>query len=200
MDTILVFDGTKKLRKTKHTISMDLSNTPNDPSSVKLWVGTNSTVDGLGPNNLNDFSINMTSTANISFQASIDESLLKPISYLSFLFEVDGVTYLTNLYYQLKDFGVQQGFQTLLLNNVIVPTGSDYIFLKLPESMMGNIGKIYIYSISGDLVLVLHQGTVTDLLMKWDGRDRNGDFVAKGLYFIVMDFNDLKEIRKVFIK
>ncbi|OHD57381.1 MAG: hypothetical protein A2Y33_07815 [Spirochaetes bacterium GWF1_51_8] len=195
IDTIHIFNGTAYLRKTENSIFARLSNTPVRASNINLWFAVDSVADGTGGNPA-DQSVPMSEIYSDTYKAKIGEGILKSGNYVSFLLEIDGVNSLTNYTYLLKDLH-DQGYQTVVMNNII-PSGSCY--LKLPESALGQYGKINIYSIAGDLVKHIFEGRLDDQVYAWDGADDQGIAVGAGMYFIVVDSEGLKEVRKVMVK
>ncbi len=200
IDTINIFNGLYGLRRTKNSITLNLANAPFNLNSLYLWYAVDSLADGsFGPNTA-DTSVKMTTLSSKQFQGDIPGNALSKGSILSFVFEIDGVTYLTNLTYRLLDLGSQDNYQTVLMHNVIDYKSGDYLYIKLPDKLMGKEGKVYIFSISGDLVYIMSTGNLDQQILKWNGMDKTKAWVAKGMYFIVIDFADLKEVRKVYVK
>jgi hypothetical protein len=200
VDTITKFDGSAGLRKAKNTITIELQNQPMFTNGVRLWFAVNSLADGSGGANSADKAVSMKNTAPKEYQGEIPESELENGNYLTFLVEVDTLNYLTNSAYKLLDLSKQGNYDTILMHNVMPYNSVENIFIKLPEKLIGKNGKVYLYSVSGDLVKVIFEGTLNDQVLAWDGKDKAGGTTAKGMYFIVVDFDATKEVRKVFIK
>ncbi|NLJ44980.1 MAG: hypothetical protein GX430_00235, partial [Treponema sp.] len=60
---------------------------------------------------------------------------------------------------------------------------------------------ITVFTLDGDVVRSLQRGTlgVGDYTASWDGRNRAGDPVAPGMYFIRIVAPGIDEIRKVMV-
>jgi len=200
IDTIDVFNGTYGLRRSQNSIFVELYNDPFDPGSLYLWYAIDSMADGsIGPNP-NDFSTPMRQVGTRQFRGDIPGNMLGQGTYVSFIFEIDGITYTTNWTYRLLSLGQQEGYETVIMNNIIDYKEDDYIYLKLPDKVMGKEGKVMIYSVSADHVITLLNGRADTQILKWNGKDKTGSWVAKGMYFIVVDFAEVKEVRKCFVK
>jgi flagellar hook assembly protein FlgD len=60
---------------------------------------------------------------------------------------------------------------------------------------------ITVFDLKGDIVNVLYRGqrAAGEYSTTWDGRNRGGRVVARGLYFIKVVGPDVNEIRKVLV-
>ncbi len=200
VESISVFDGTRSLRRTRQTITVQFSSPAVDPGTATLWFDVDETADGTGGANLTDVSVRMRALSSRIFTGVIDEAAVRSGSFVSFLFELDGVTYFGGYLYGLADLGVQDAYETVLMNNIIEANSGDGIYLKLPARVLGERGRVSVYSVSANLVQTLLDGNADNQVLRWDGRDRTGANAAKGMYFITVDFPTLKEVRKVFIR
>jgi hypothetical protein len=200
IDRINLFNGLSGLRRSQNSFFVEFVNSPIDLNSVRLWYALDSIADGnIGPNTADNF-ISMKSITPKKYSGLIQEEMLKQGKILSFIFEIDGIAYLTNWTYKLLDLGAQDKYQSVLMHNIISYKTVDNILIKLPGILVGKEGKVNIYSISGDLVKVLLSGKADAQIIKWDGKDKAGTWVSKGMYFIVIDFADVKEVRKTYVK
>jgi hypothetical protein len=94
---------------------------------------------------------------------------------------------------------VQRGGVTIL-SNVINPEAGDETIINYVLERQGMV-VVNVFTLDGDLVRVLQrgrQGTGTYNL-PWDGRNSNGDIVARGFYFIRVVGPGVDEVRKVLI-
>lgn len=200
IDTINVFNMSTGLRKSRNTIVMDTEKVPDNVNSLRLWYGIDGATDGPGVSNTSDTYVNMVYNGGKSFTGILPESVLSGGSYLTFLFQIDGAAYITNLSYKLYNLASQSGYSTVLMNNVLDYQSEGSFYIKLPDKVIGKSAKVKLYSIAGDLVRNIFEGTVDEQVLKWDTKDRLGSFLSKGMYFIVIEAGDVKEVRKIFVK
>ena len=195
IDTITIFNATQYLRKIDNFVYAVLRNTPVRAATVNLWYAVDSLPDGAGGNPA-DASVPMAEVSPNLYKAKIPEDAVKSGNYTAFFLEIDGLNYLTNYTYLLKGI-YEQGYETIVMNNII-PPGSAYI--KLPEKTLGKPGKITVYSIAGDIVRHVYEGEIGNTVYGWDGTDDQGILAQTGIYFIVVDVENLKEVRKIMVK
>jgi hypothetical protein len=101
--------------------------------------------------------------------------------------------------FRIMDNIFQRGGVTIL-NNVIDPTRGEKTYLEYSLNRSGRV-TIQIFTLDGSLVQVLQrgsQGTGT-YRISWDGRNRNGRAVARGMYFIRAVGPEFDETRKVMV-
>ena len=95
---------------------------------------------------------------------------------------------------------IEQRGRVTILDNVINPEQGDTVKLQyiLPDSGMVTI---QVFDLSGDIVDVLYRGSqkAGDYSTSWDGRNRGGRIVARGVYFIKIVGPGVNEIRKVLV-
>jgi hypothetical protein len=95
---------------------------------------------------------------------------------------------------------IEQRGQVTITNNVIHPASGETAYLHY---MMPRSGKITVtvFSLSGDIVNVLASGTQApgEYTTAWDGKNRGGRIVARGIYFIRAVGPGFDEIRKVLV-
>ncbi len=101
--------------------------------------------------------------------------------------------------FSIKDIKKQAAGVTIL-NNVINPVEGEKTVLTydLPNAGMVTVN---VFNMAGDLVKVIHrgaQGTGT-YNFSWDGTNRAGNIVARGIYFIRIVAPGIDEYRKVMI-
>lgn len=109
-------------------------------------------------------------------------------------------------YLRVRPFGilirnvVTQKGGVSILNNVIDPTGGERTRLHYTIAQSGPV-NITVFTLDGDVVRSLQRGTMTpgDYTASWDGRNRAGDPVARGMYFIRIVAPGIDEIRKVMV-
>lgn len=87
-----------------------------------------------------------------------------------------------------------------ILNNVIDPTKGERTRLNYILSSAGQV-TITVFTLDGDVVQVLQRGRQNpgDYTVNWDGRNRAGNSVARGIYFIRIVAPGIDEIRKVMV-
>ena len=87
-----------------------------------------------------------------------------------------------------------------ILNNVIDPRKGEKVDLHYYLDRGGPV-TIQVFNLSGDLVNVLERGRqpVGEYALSWDGRNRAGSIVARGIYYIRITAPDIDEFRKVLV-
>jgi hypothetical protein len=101
--------------------------------------------------------------------------------------------------WKVRDLRAQRGDVTIL-NNVINPLRGEKTGLYYSLSNAGYV-TITVFDLKGDIVNVLYRGqrAAGEYSTTWDGRNRGGRVVARGLYFIKLVGPDVNEIRKVLV-
>jgi len=101
--------------------------------------------------------------------------------------------------WKVRDLRAQRGDVTIL-NNVINPLRGEKTGLHYTLSNAGFV-TITVFDLKGDIVNVLYRGQrgAGEYSTTWDGRNRGGRIVARGLYFIKVVGPDVNEIRKVLV-
>jgi len=94
----------------------------------------------------------------------------------------------------------KQRSNATILNNVIDPTKGERVRLSYQLTKAGQV-TIQVFTLDGDLVQVLYRGyrEAGDYTASWDGKNRGGRVVARGMYFIRIVGPDIDEIRKVMV-
>lgn len=87
-----------------------------------------------------------------------------------------------------------------ILNNVIDPTKGERTRLNYILASAGQV-TVTVFTLDGDVVQVLQRGRQNpgDYTVNWDGRNRAGNAVARGIYFIRIVAPGIDEIRKVMV-
>lgn len=95
---------------------------------------------------------------------------------------------------------IKQRSQVTILNNVINPNNSETVDLHYVITQSGML-TVQVFDLEGDIINVLYRGrqATGDYTTSWDGRNRGGRAVARGLYFIRIVGPDIDEIRKVLV-
>lgn len=85
-----------------------------------------------------------------------------------------------------------------ILNNVINVNTGEQTLIKVDTERAGSLSVI-VMTLDGDVLKILHSGRVEkgEHIYKWDGRNANGEPVARGLYFIRIVGPNIDETRKV---
>jgi hypothetical protein len=101
--------------------------------------------------------------------------------------------------FMIRDVREQAGRVTIL-SNVINPTRGEKTELYYVIENDGLV-TIQVFNLGGDLVEVLYRGSRSagEYSTAWDGTNRSGDIVARGVYFIRVVGPDIDEIRKVIV-
>jgi hypothetical protein len=101
--------------------------------------------------------------------------------------------------YKVRDLRTQRGNVTIL-HNVIDPTRGEKAGLHYSLSQAGFV-TITVFDLKGDVVQVLYRGQRDkgEYATTWDGRNRGGRIVARGIYFIKFVGPGVNEIRKVLV-
>jgi hypothetical protein len=101
--------------------------------------------------------------------------------------------------FNLRDLVLQRGGVTIL-NNVIDPTRGERTFVHYHLVNSGRV-TVQVFTLDGTLVQVLQRGSqeAGEYDAIWDGRNRQGRPVARGMYFIRVVAPDIDEIRKVMV-
>lgn len=101
--------------------------------------------------------------------------------------------------FRLKGITEQRGGVTIL-NNVINPLQGEKTVIKvnLPEDGRLNVSVL---TADGNVITYLNRGTAKqgEHYFTWDGKNRNGTPVARGIYFVRVTGSDIDETRKVMI-
>ncbi|MDR2095154.1 MAG: hypothetical protein LBP76_06510 [Treponema sp.] len=95
---------------------------------------------------------------------------------------------------------IQQRSGVTILNNVIDPTKGEKTYLNYKTTRNGRV-TIQVFTMDGTLVKVLRRESrnAGEYRETWDGKNRGGRAVARGMYFIRVVAPDIDEIRKVLV-
>jgi hypothetical protein len=95
---------------------------------------------------------------------------------------------------------IEQRGQVTITNNVIHPANGEIAYLHYSMPSTGKI-TITVFTLSGDIVNVLASGTQGpgEYTTGWDGKNRGGRIVARGIYFIRVVGPGFDEMRKVLV-
>jgi hypothetical protein len=101
--------------------------------------------------------------------------------------------------FELRTIRVQTQDVTIL-NNVIDPRKGEKVDLHYTLSRGGSV-TIQVFNLAGDLVDVLERGRKSsgEYATSWDGRNRAGHIVARGIYYIRVTAPGVDEYRKVLV-
>jgi len=86
------------------------------------------------------------------------------------------------------------------LDNLSNPSHGDNVELHYILEKGGRY-NIKVFTLAGDYVAGLYRGyrSPGEYTTAWDGRNRAGDVVARGIYFVRVVCPDLDEMRKVLV-
>ncbi|MFI5368663.1 MAG: FlgD immunoglobulin-like domain containing protein, partial [Spirochaetia bacterium] len=101
--------------------------------------------------------------------------------------------------YSYHSIIAQRGNVTIT-NNVIHPANGESAYLHYVMPKAGKI-SITVFTLSGDIVNVLANGTQNagEYTTGWDGKNRGGRIVARGIYFVRVVGPGFDEMRKVLV-
>ena len=101
--------------------------------------------------------------------------------------------------FELRAIRVQTQDVTIL-NNVIDPRKGEKVDLHYNLSRGGSV-TIQVFNLAGDLVDVLERGRKSsgEYATSWDGRNRAGHIVGRGIYYIRVTAPGVDEYRKVLV-
>lgn len=87
-----------------------------------------------------------------------------------------------------------------ILNNTINPEAGEKTILTF-DLQAPSMVSIHVFSLAGDLVDTIQHGRLAtgSYTFSWDGTNRAGDTVARGLYFIRVVASGIDEYRKVLV-
>ncbi|HTZ50406.1 MAG TPA: FlgD immunoglobulin-like domain containing protein, partial [Spirochaetia bacterium] len=95
---------------------------------------------------------------------------------------------------------IQQRGEVTVTNNVINPAAGQLAYLHYVQGSAGAV-TITVFDMSGSVIKVLARGqqAAGTYTTSWDGKNRNGAAVARGVYFIRVIGPGFDEIRKVLV-
>ena len=101
--------------------------------------------------------------------------------------------------YMVRDLRQQQGGVTIT-NNIIDPTKGEKANVHYVTTEAG-IVTVQVFTMDGDIVDILYRGRrdAGEYSTTWDGRNRAGMTVARGVYFVSVVGPGINEIRKVLV-
>ena len=101
--------------------------------------------------------------------------------------------------FRLKGITTQRGGVTIL-NNVINVSNGEKTVLKVDVPTEGRL-NVMVMTLDGNIITYLHRGNAKagENYFTWDGKNRNGNLVARGMYFIRVTGADFDETRKVMV-
>jgi hypothetical protein len=111
----------------------------------------------------------------------------------------DWYRHVTPWAFTLHDIRPQRG-GVQILNNVINPDRGERVTLQYSQGTAGQV-TVTVFDLSGNVVNVLVRTLQKpgNYAVSWDGKNRGGRAVARGLYFIKIVSPDADEIRKVLV-
>ena len=101
--------------------------------------------------------------------------------------------------FRLKSIVAQRGGVTIL-NNVIDSSIGEKVVVKVDLPVAANL-NVFVMTLDGNIVDYLQRGQTTkgEHFYSWDGSNRKGDPVARGMYFIRVTSDGIDETRKVLV-
>jgi hypothetical protein len=115
-------------------------------------------------------------------------------------------TNFSNWYYKVRPFSFTVHDVTLqrsgvtILNNVINPDNGERTYVDYRLARGGQV-TIQVFTLDGTMVDILYRGhrDAGEYRAAWDGTNRSGRAVARGMYFIRVVGPDMDELRKVMV-
>ena len=101
--------------------------------------------------------------------------------------------------FRLKSLVTQRGGVTIL-NNVIDSVAGEKVVVRVDLPQETNL-TVLVMTLDGNIVDYLQRGTASkgEHYYSWDGHNRNGKPVARGMYFIRVMSDGIDETRKVLV-
>ena len=101
--------------------------------------------------------------------------------------------------FRIKDITSQRGGVTIL-NNVINSNDGEKVVIKVNQAQKGNL-NVLVMTLDGNIVDYLQRGEseAGEHYYSWDGSNRKGNPVARGMYFIRVTGPGIDETRKVLV-
>ena len=101
--------------------------------------------------------------------------------------------------FKLKSITNQRGGVTIL-NNVINATKGEHVVVKVDVPEDGRLNVI-VMTLDGNIISYLNRGKVEagENYFTWDGKNKNGNSVARGMYFVRVTGGGIDETRKVMV-
>ncbi len=101
--------------------------------------------------------------------------------------------------FSIHDIVTQRG-EVTIMHNVLNPNNAERATLHYVMDKAGKV-TITVFNLAGDIVNVLFSGTQSagEHSTAWDGKNRGGRAVARGIYFIRAVGPGFDEIRKVLV-
>ena len=101
--------------------------------------------------------------------------------------------------FKLKSNVSQRGGVTIL-NNAINSSKREKVVIKVNQAEAGNL-TVLVMTLDGNIVDYLHRGSseAGEHFYSWDGTNRRGNAVARGMYFIRVTGPGIDETRKVLV-
>ncbi len=101
--------------------------------------------------------------------------------------------------FKVRGINEQRGGVTVMNNVIDISNGEDVVVkVNMPSS--GNL-NIMIMTVDGNIISYLNHGELTsgEHYFTWDGKNKNGKAVARGMYFIRISGSGIDETRKVMV-
>ena len=101
--------------------------------------------------------------------------------------------------FRLQSIAAQRGGVTVL-NNVIDSTAGEKVVIRVDLPKEGNL-NVLVMTLDGNIVDYLQRGNASkgEHYYSWDGSNRSGKPVARGMYFIRVMADGIDETRKVMV-
>lgn len=133
---------------------------------------------------------------NDSYNLSLSTS--NPLYAIRLLDSTD-ITSLDLWSFKTRSITEQRGGVTIL-NNVINPLNGEKVAIKVNMASEGKL-NVMIMTLDGNIITYLNHGNTTggEHYYSWNGTNKNGKAVGRGMYFVRVVGNGIDETRKVMI-
>ena len=172
-----------------------------DAETVKSWKSGSQITFLFGIQNSDGTPLRIYSTPYYNFETGhFDFSLSTSIPMFALrLKDRTDITSLDLWSFKIKGITNQRGGVTIL-NNVINADKGEKTVVKVDVATEGKLNVI-VMTLDGNIIKYLNRGTATagEHYFTWDGRNKNNNPVARGMYFIRVTGSDFDETRKVMV-
>ena len=203
--TITVFDGSGRLADLDTYVYASFQRRPVNVFAVRLWYDVGAVPDGPGGDNTEDRS------ARLRYQGGewvamidADDDEIVDGAVVNMVVVADGRVHYqeatTPWSYTVRALNVQDGYDTISLENLINPEEGQKTWLEFELGFSGHV-NVSVFNVRGEMVrsILNQQMDEGKHLVEWDGLNDSGNVVAIGLYYLHLESEGLSETRKVVV-
>ncbi len=198
-------DSNSTLLDTNITISITLQF---DALFVTVWYDVGEDPDGISTGNSSDRRV-LTTGSGKNWTAMIPENDTEIVegAVVRFLVDIDGVRYYSDGSENLGgsvpwrwNVIYEQAARVTIRNNVINPAKGDLAFINLFLSDSADV-RIKVYDVGGNFIATLYnqKDNPGAHLITWDGTNKRGRNVVRGVYFIIIRIDKKRYVKKVLV-